>query len=156
MKSQQNFDFIIDRKVRKKAKDLHFHSDTIVGKLKFQNWKILMRKKEKPPESPREEISKRKEMLCMRIDAYNQISQIYNTQNIMKTTKTQSARTLSDQVSISQIGHDYQIAQTAVSEASEIREDKVAQLKALIDSGDYKVEEGDFASKLLANYNAAL
>jgi negative regulator of flagellin synthesis FlgM len=89
-------------------------------------------------------------MLYMRIDPYNQISQIYNTQNITKTSKTQSGRNLSDQVSISQTGHDYQIAKAAVSEASDIREDKVAQLKAQIESGEYKVDEGDFASKLLA------
>jgi negative regulator of flagellin synthesis FlgM len=92
----------------------------------------------------------------MRIDPYNQISQIYNTQNITKTAKTQSDRRLSDQVSISQTGRDYQIAKTAVSEASDIREDKVAQLKALVDSGEYKVDEGDFASKLLASYYSDL
>jgi negative regulator of flagellin synthesis FlgM len=90
----------------------------------------------------------------MRIDPYNQISQIYNTQNITKTTRTQSERNVSDQVSISRTGRDYQIAKAAVSEASDIREDKVAQLKALVDSGEYKVDEGDFASKLLANYGA--
>jgi negative regulator of flagellin synthesis FlgM len=58
-------------------------------------------------------------------------------------------------VSISQTGRDYQIAKNAVSEASDVREDKVAQLKAMIDSGSYKVDEGDFASKLLASYGAA-
>lgn len=92
----------------------------------------------------------------MRIDAYNQISQIYNTQTVAKTNKAQPGRGLSDQVSISQIGRDYQIAKNAVSEASDIREDKVAQLKAMVDSGSYKVDEGDFASKLLAQYNTAL
>ena len=90
----------------------------------------------------------------MRIDAYNQISQIYNTQTIAKTTKAQATYSMSDQVSISQIGRDYQIAKNAVSQASDIREDKVAQLKAMVDSGNYKVDEGDFASKLLAHYNA--
>jgi negative regulator of flagellin synthesis FlgM len=98
----------------------------------------------------------RKEMLYMRIDAYNQISQIYNTQTIARTNKSQTRSGLSDQVSISQTGRDYQVAKAAVSEASDIREDKVAQLKNLIDTGSYKVDEGDFASKLLASYGAAM
>jgi negative regulator of flagellin synthesis FlgM len=131
MKAEHDFEII--GKVRKSAKDLGFRSDTIGKKLRFP---------------------KRKEMLYMRIDPYNQISQIYNTQNITKTTRTQSERNVSDQVSISRTGRDYQIAKAAVSEASDIREDKVAQLKALVDSGEYKVDEGDFASKLLANYGA--
>ncbi len=95
-------------------------------------------------------------MLFMRIDAYNQISQIYNSQTIAKTNRTQTSAGRMDQVSISQAGRDYQIAKNAVSEASDVREDKVAQLKAMIDNGTYKVDEGDFASKLLAQYSAVL
>ena len=92
----------------------------------------------------------------MRIDAYNQIAQVYGVQNTMKTAKTQNVSGLRDQVSISQAGRDYQVAKNAVSEASDVREDKVAQLKAMVDNGTYKVDEGDFASKLLAKYNAIL
>jgi negative regulator of flagellin synthesis FlgM len=92
----------------------------------------------------------------MRIDAYNQISQIYNTQTVSKVGKAQKTSAVSDQVSISQTGRDYQIAKNAVSEASDVREDKVAQLKEMVDSGSYKVDEGDFASKLLASYGAAI
>ena len=92
----------------------------------------------------------------MRIDAYNQISQIYNTQTMAKTNRTQMSTSRMDQVSISEVGRDYQIAKNAVSEASDVREDKVAQLKAMVDNGTYKVDEGDFASKLLAKYNAIL
>ena len=50
----------------------------------------------------------------------------------------------------------YQVAKTAVSQASDIREDKVAQLKSMIDAGTYSVEPGDFASKLLEKYNNSL
>lgn len=41
------------------------------------------------------------------------------------------------------------IAKKAVSEASDIREDKVALLKNMVDSGQYEVSGDDFASKLL-------
>lgn len=89
----------------------------------------------------------------MRIDAYNQIAQIYGAQ---KRTVSRTARTaaapMSDQVSISQTGRDFQIAKKAVSEASDVREDKISQLKAKVDAGTYRVEPGDFASKLLEKY----
>ncbi len=92
----------------------------------------------------------------MRIDAYNQIAQIYGAQNTLKTTKTHGASGPRDQVTISQAGRDFQVAKNAVSEASDIRESKVAQLKYQIEAGTYKVDEGDFASKLLEKYNAIL
>lgn len=92
----------------------------------------------------------------MRIDAYNQVAQMYGVQSNYKTQKTQNVGALKDQVSISQVGRDYQVAKSAVSQASDIREDKVAQLKSMIDSGNYSVEPGDFASKLLEKYNNSL
>ena len=90
----------------------------------------------------------------MRIDAYNQVAQLYGAQNRTRVQKTQSAYSVSDQVSISQAGKDFQIARNAVSQASDIREDKVAQLKQMVDSGSYSVSPDDFASKLLAKMNA--
>ncbi len=92
----------------------------------------------------------------MRIDAYNQISQVYGVQKNLKTQKSRTGNWGLDQVSISQIGRDFQVAKNAVSEASDIREDKVAQLKEMVDSGAYVVEPGDFASKLLEKYNQTL
>ena len=47
-----------------------------------------------------------------------------------------------------------QIAKTAVAQASDIREDKVALLKNKIDSGEYSVSPDDFAAKLLEKYNS--
>ena len=89
----------------------------------------------------------------MRIDAFNQINQIY------KATETTQVRNVSkasatDKLEISQTGRDYQIAKKAVSEASDIREDKVAQLKNMVNSGQYQVNGDDFASKLLEKYNS--
>ena len=90
----------------------------------------------------------------MRIDAYNQIAQVYKTTSAAKLQKTENARHGRDEVQISSFGRDYQIAKQAVAEASDIREDKVSQLKSMIDAGTYSVEPGDFASKLLEKYNA--
>ena len=90
----------------------------------------------------------------MRIDAYNQIAQIYKTNKAGKVTIASSVAAVRDEVQISSFGRDYQIAKQAVQEASDIRTDKVAELKAKVNAGSYHVDNGDFASKLLAKYNA--
>jgi len=96
----------------------------------------------------------------MRIDAYNQVSQLYKTQKVTKASKayatTGSYAGGLDQVQISQTGQDYQIAKQAVAGASDIREDKVAQMKERIASGNYNVDTEDFARKLLEKYNAII
>ena len=92
----------------------------------------------------------------MRIDAYNQITQIYGVKNTYTNQKVNHSSYTrgNDQLSISSAGYSYQAAKTAVSEASEVREDKVARLKAQIQAGTYSVSAEDFANKLLSNYNA--
>ena len=93
----------------------------------------------------------------MRIDAYNQIAQLYGAQKAYNTQKTNKAASMgSDQLSISQAGYSYQAAKAAVAEASDVREDKVAKLKAQIQNGTYSVDPEDFASKLLEKYNSIM
>lgn len=92
----------------------------------------------------------------MRIDAYNQVAQIYGTKRIAKVNTTQQVSMGRDQVQISSnLGRDLRVAKQAVSDASDIREDKVAELKARYASDNYQVDTGDFASKLLEKFNAA-
>ena len=88
----------------------------------------------------------------MRIDAYNQIAQVYKTTSAAKLQKTENARHGRDEVQISSFGRDYQIAKQAVTEAA----DKVAELKAKVNSGNYSVDTADFAEKLLEKYNTSL
>lgn len=91
----------------------------------------------------------------MRIDAYNQVSQIYQTGNKMKTQKV-SKTSARDKVEISSFGKAYQVAKNAVNEAPDVREDKVADIKARIDNGTYEVSSEHFADKLLESYSKAL
>ena len=56
----------------------------------------------------------------MRIDAYNQIAQVYKTTSAAKLQKTENARHGRDEVQISSFGRDYQIAKQAVTEAAGI------------------------------------
>lgn len=91
----------------------------------------------------------------MRVEAYNQVASLYKTGKPAKAQRTYGAGAGRDEVQISRVGRDYQIAKQAVAEASDIREDKVADLRNSVRSGNYNVDSGDFASMLLAKYNAA-
>ena len=87
----------------------------------------------------------------MRIEAYSQIQQIYNTN---RTTKTQDKKNVrpTDQLQISSMGRDMQIAKEAASAASDIREEVTAHLKASIEAGTYHVSTESFADKLFSKY----
>ncbi len=87
----------------------------------------------------------------MRIEAYNQVQQIYNTKKPGQVKKT-SGMSFSDQLQISSIGKDIQTAKTAVAECPDVREDVTAPIKASIDAGTYEVSAGSLAEKLLAKY----
>ena len=90
----------------------------------------------------------------MRVEAYNQVAQLYNREKTQKVQNTKQMSTGRDEVQISSMGRDDQLAKQAVADASDIREDRVAQLKERLDSGNYNVDMNDFANKLLEKYNA--
>lgn len=87
----------------------------------------------------------------MRIDAYNQVTQIYNSSSKVKTQKTAQSK-LRDKVEISEFGKVYQTAKNAVNGASDIREDKVADIKSRIENGTYDVSPERFAEKVLESF----
>lgn len=87
----------------------------------------------------------------MRIDALNNISQIYGSGSVAKVNRKEKAAG-SDRLEISNLGRDLQIAKQAVSAAPDIRADKVAEYKNRIASGTYEVSNESFAEKMLAKY----
>lgn len=87
----------------------------------------------------------------MRIDAFNRISELYKATSTKKITKT-NGTTKADKLEISQIGKDYQIAKQAVASASDIRADRVQELKKAMASGTYSVGAEELADKLTKNY----
>ena len=91
----------------------------------------------------------------MRIDAYNQVSQIYQTSKKPSVSKSGAVYS-SDKVEISQFGKDYQLAKQAVAAAPDVRADKVAEIKSKIDAGTYEVGAEDFAAKLAEKYGTTL
>ncbi len=87
----------------------------------------------------------------MRIEAFNQIQQLYNTSKTNKSQKTEKPA-FADQVQISSIGKDIQTAKQAVNQSPDIRENVTAPLKQAIQSGTYSVSGQQFADKLLEKY----
>jgi negative regulator of flagellin synthesis FlgM len=87
----------------------------------------------------------------MRIDAYNKVSQIYQT-NKVHATESAKKSGRSDQLEISQTGKDYQTVKQAVANAEGVRMDKVEEIKKRLASGTYDVSMNEVADKLLDNY----
>ena len=87
----------------------------------------------------------------MRIDAYNKISQVYQTNSIQKTTKSKSG-TAKDQLEISSTAKDYQVAKQAISQTADVRTDKINEIKARMESGTYNVNMEEVADHILDRF----
>lgn len=87
----------------------------------------------------------------MRIEAYSQVSQVYQSQ---KTAKNQRSTGVShsDKLQISSFGKDIQSAKAAVAGAPDVREELTAPIKARIQEGAYAVSHQSFAEKLISKY----
>ncbi len=91
----------------------------------------------------------------MRIDAYNQVSQIYQANKKSSVSKTDTSYG-TDKIEISQFGKDYQVAKQAVANVLDIREDKVADVKNQMDTDTYNVSAEDLVAKLSEKYGTLL
>lgn len=90
----------------------------------------------------------------MRIDAYNQIQQIYGTQKPAKVEgKKTTGTSFKDQLLLSATAQDAAIAKKALSNTPDVREDLVNSIKEQIDNGTYEVDAEDFAGKILEKYS---
>ena len=86
----------------------------------------------------------------MRIEAYNQIQQVYKPKQTAKNRQADAASNSSDQLQISSVGKDFQTVKSAIAAVPDVREDLVASIKSKIDNGTYHVNASAFADKLLA------
>ena len=90
----------------------------------------------------------------MRIEAYNNLQQVYNTKRVSHVAEAAKVQK-TDNLEISSIGRDILTAKNAVKESADIRADVVAPIKREIEKGTYDVSADDFADKLLASWNPA-
>lgn len=89
----------------------------------------------------------------MRIDAYMQVNQLYQASKTKKTGAAQkTSAKASDTLELSSFGKELQIAKQAVSEASDVRMDRVDELKSAINSGTYDLSMDRLAEKLANKY----
>lgn len=84
----------------------------------------------------------------MRIEAYNQVQQIYQSNKVKKAPAGGSA-SHTDQLQFSSFGKEIRTAQAALSGVPDIREELTAPIKAKIQSGTYNVDNASFAERLL-------
>lgn len=90
----------------------------------------------------------------MRIDAYNQIQQIYGSTSIKKTEEKKTSNvSFKDQLLLSATAKDAQVARQALANTPDVREEVIAPIKEQIDNGTYEVDTDDFAGKLLEKYS---
>lgn len=87
----------------------------------------------------------------MRIETYTQIQQTYKTKGTEKSLKA-NGKSNSDQLQISSIGKDIQVAKQAVSNAPDIRESLVAPIRTNVQNGTYQVDPDNFAQKVIDKY----
>ena len=91
----------------------------------------------------------------MRIETYNQVAQVYKANQTQKMDKAERV-TRRDEVQISSLGADYQIAKKAMADIPDVRKDKIAAIKAGMEAGTYKVDSSNFADKLYEKYTDIL
>lgn len=88
----------------------------------------------------------------MRIDAMNQVSQIYRS-NRPKKVSNDNRVSFADTLELSQLGKDMQVAKASVAAAPDVREDRIAQIKAAMSAGTYSVSDDALADKLLDSFD---
>lgn len=87
----------------------------------------------------------------MRIEAYTQVQQLYNSAKVQKDQAVLKKGRL-DEVQISSMGLDIQAATAAVKGAEDIRYNVCDPLKKAVQDGTYDVSSESFAEKLLKKY----
>ncbi len=88
----------------------------------------------------------------MRIDAYSAVNQVYQTNMQTKKETVEKKTSRDDKIEISQVGKDMTVAKKAISEAPDLREDKVKAIKEQMEAGTYSVSSEAIADKLIDSF----
>lgn len=83
----------------------------------------------------------------MRIDAYMQVNQLYNSNKSKNAPKANKANS-KDSLEISSFGNAYQVAKQAVTQNPDVRAERVKEIQAQMAAGTYKVSLEDVADKM--------
>ena len=88
----------------------------------------------------------------MRIEAYSQIQNLYQTRKSSGPAPAKSTGDFKDSLMISGAGRELQTARDAVTSAPDVREDRVAALKDAYQQGTYNVSLAAFAEKIASQF----
>ncbi|MGL4738815.1 MAG: flagellar biosynthesis anti-sigma factor FlgM [Cellulosilyticaceae bacterium] len=84
----------------------------------------------------------------MRIHQMNQIHNAYGVGQAKPVAQTGANKR--DEVNVSHLAKEYQVAYGAARKADDIRADRVAELKAQIQSGNYNVSAKEVCEKIVS------
>jgi len=87
----------------------------------------------------------------MRIEAYTQVQQLYNNNQMKKSKQAETAK-FSDQFEISKAGKEMQTAKSAVAASPDVRNELIDPIKDQIKNGTYEVSNESFAEKVIRKY----
>lgn len=90
----------------------------------------------------------------MRIEAYNAVSQIYQANKAASVKRVDDAYSKSDKLEFSDVAKTYQTAKAAVNDATDVREDRIAQIKAQMAAGTYNISSEAIAEKIIGRLGA--
>ena len=87
----------------------------------------------------------------MRIgDGLPQITGIYtNDKKVSRVENLNNVQGIKDNVKISEVGKDYAIAQKALKDIPDVRQEKIDEVKAKMAEGKFEVKGEDIASKII-------
>lgn len=87
----------------------------------------------------------------MRIDGLPQVTGIYtNDKKVSRVENLNNVENVKDNVKISEVGKDYAIAQKALKDIPDVRQDRIEEVKAKMESGEYaNVKSEDIATKII-------
>ena len=83
----------------------------------------------------------------MRIDTYLQVNQLYNTNKSKGKPRANKADS-KDSLEISSFGNAYQVAKQAAAQGSDVRADRVKEIREQLAAGTYNVSIEDVAEKM--------
>ena len=87
----------------------------------------------------------------MRIgDGLPQVTGIYtNDKRVSRVENLNNVESVKDNVKISEVGKDYAIAQKALKDVPDVRQDKIDAVMSKMKNGEYSVSGNDITDKLL-------
>lgn len=89
----------------------------------------------------------------MRISGPGSYGNVHYANKVKRVYNDAKPNQAKDAVTFSNFGKDLAIAKKAVDKSADVRMDKVKDIKARIESGNYNISATQVADKLLENFN---